>query len=137
MSLWFKNIVILSSMFGLARRNGSCKVRSIYIFVYKTTPTILDHLFIATKYEEKPETIDKWNRCWCLLLKSYSCLWAQYSLETISKNKLVKHMVRKQYTYKEKAMVIIPDKTIHPSHILWFMGCAIGLYKWKILWPKW
>ena len=42
---------------------------------------------------------------------------------------------RYECKYKEKAMVIIPDKTIHPSHILWFMGCAIGLYKWKILWP--
>ena len=40
------------------------------------------------------------------------------------------------HTYKETAMVIIPDKTIHPSHILWFMGCNVELYKRKILWAN-
>ena len=34
--------------------------------------------------------------------------------------------------YKEKAMVIIPDKTIHPSHILlWFMGMCNRITQMK------
>ena len=53
------------------------------------------------------------------------------SLQNNIKDNSRKHMVLSisSSAYKEKAMVIIPDKTIHPSHILWFMGCAIGLYK--------
>ena len=98
-----------------------------YIFdplnIKKLSSTIPSHLFIATKYEWKPETIDKWNRWWCL----YTFIFVKRAVS--KKCYQIYAEAHGTSAYKEKAMVIIPDKTIHPSHILWFMGCAIGLYK--------
>ena len=56
------------------------------------------------------------------------------SLQNDIKDNSRKHMVLSisRSAYKEKAMVIIPDKTIHPSHILlWFMGMCNRITQMK------